>query len=71
MSKLLTIFPVLNQFRRIYKDDGRSDIDFSDQEVRLQQARLKVVTATTELIRSSERLNNAALRAFPIDGNIN
>lgn len=71
MNKLLTVFPVLNQFRRILNDDGRNDVDFTDQESRLHQARLKVVTATTELIRSSERLNNAALKAFPVTGAIN
>ena len=71
MNKLLSIFPVLNQFRRFYGDDGRNDVDFTDQEVKLQRARIEVTNATTDLIRSSERLNNAALRAFPIDGTIN
>lgn len=62
----MTMFPALNQFRRIYTDNGKNDIDFSNQEIKLQQARLKVLNATTELVRSSERLNNAALRAFPV-----
>lgn len=71
MNKLISLFPVLNQFRRFYEDDGRNDKDFTETQHKLQQARHQVITATTDLIRSSERLNNAALRAFPIDGKIN
>lgn len=66
MNKLLTIFPTLNQFRRGIYDDGRNDVDFTSQEAKLQEARMKVINATADLIRSSERLNNAALKAFPI-----
>jgi hypothetical protein len=60
---------ILNQFRRIYSDDGRHDVDFSEREEALQEAKRKVVVATTHLIKASERLNTAALKAFPAKGN--
>ena len=59
---------VFNQFRRVYSDDGRNDVDFSDRELALQEAKLKLMQATAYLIRASERLNTAALKAFPLKG---
>lgn len=52
---------ILNQFRRIYSDDGRGDVDFTIQEARLKVANQKVQEATEELVRASERLNAAAM----------
>lgn len=54
---------ILNQFRRIYADNGSGDIDFTDQETKLREANDKVLLATQELVKASERLNNAALNA--------
>jgi len=62
---------ILNQFRRIYSDDGRHDVNFSEREEALQRARRKVVIATTHLVKASERLNAAALKAFPAKGQEN
>ena len=59
---------VFNQFRRIYEDDGHNDRDFAEQEVKLKAAQHRVVTAAARLMRASEVLNDAALRAFPVSG---
>lgn len=55
---------VINQFRRLYDDKGANDHDFSVQEERLRVAQYNLEQATNELIRSSERLNAAALSSF-------
>lgn len=52
---------ILRQFRRIYSDDGRGDIDFSDQEERLRQAKERLANHTRELARAAENLNRAAM----------
>ena len=52
---------ILNQFRRIYADYGKGDIDFTDQEERLRQSENKLAQATQDLVRASENLNNAAM----------
>ncbi len=57
---------ILNQFRRIYNDDGRNDFDFSEQERALQEAKERLASHTQELVRAAENLNRAALAAgFP------
>lgn len=49
---------VVNQFRRIFSDDGRGDKDFSSQEDRLHEVQKKLMKAT-ELLRSvSETLTD-------------
>ena len=55
---------IYSQFRRLYDDKGVDDHDFSDQEERLRIAQDYLKEATDNLIRSSERLNAAALSAF-------
>lgn len=52
---------ILNQFKRIYSDDGRSDCDFSDQEERLRLANQKLAEATKALVRASVNLNDVLL----------
>lgn len=52
---------IFNQFRRVYTDDGRSDVDFSERERLLQEAKGRLVKATQELSRASQNLNRAAL----------
>jgi hypothetical protein len=47
---------VLNQFRRIYSDDGRGDKDFSLQEDRLHEVQQKLLQATDLLRQASETL---------------
>jgi hypothetical protein len=59
---------IINQFRRIWNDDGRNDKNFSLQESRLRAAQGRVVSATAQLVKSSERLNVAALKALPPKG---
>lgn len=58
----------LNQFRRIYADYGKNDKDFTEQETRLREARLKLANATQDLVRSSVRLNDVVLaNGFDLD----
>jgi hypothetical protein len=52
---------IINQFRRIYADTGKGDIDFTEREARLKEAQNRVIDATKELVKASENLNNAAL----------
>ncbi len=47
---------VVNQFRRIFSDDGRGDKDFSDQETRLHEVQEKLMQATELLRQTSETL---------------
>ena len=53
----------LNQFRRLYDDRGANDKDFTVEEQKLKEAQDRLVDATTELVKSSDRLNAAALSA--------
>lgn len=55
---------IISQFRRIYSDNGSGDMDFSKQEAKLKEARDYLINATQTLIKSSERLNAAALSAY-------
>lgn len=54
----------LNQFRRLYDDRGLHDKDFTEQETRLKQAQTRLVDATNELVKSSDKLNAVALSAY-------
>lgn len=54
---------LINQFRRIYADNGTGDMDFSEQEERLRQSQLRLQQATQELVRTAERLRDVALSA--------
>lgn len=56
---------IINQFRRIYSDDGRGDKDFSGQEERLRQAEARLARGTQELAKAAENLNRAALSVMP------
>lgn len=53
----------LNQFRRLYDDKGANDKDFTEHEQKLKEAQDRLVNATTELVKSSDRLNAVALSA--------
>lgn len=52
---------LINQFRRIYTDDGRHDVDFTERELLLAEAKERLTNATQELERASQNLNRAAL----------
>jgi len=54
---------LLNQWRRLYSDDGRNDIDFSEQEKKLAEAQQRLSNKTQELVKAAENLNRAALAA--------
>lgn len=57
---------LINQWRRIYSDDGRNDVDFSDRERALHEAKERLANSTQELVRAAENLNRAAMAAgFP------
>lgn len=57
---------LFNQWRRIYSDDGRHDVDFTEREAALQQAKERLAGHTDELVRAAENLNRAAMAAgFP------
>lgn len=47
---------VLNQFRRVWSDDGRGDKDFSEREERLHEVQQKLENATKLLRQASETL---------------
>jgi hypothetical protein len=57
---------IINQFRRLYDDKGQDDHDFTKQEERLKDANLRLVEATNQLLRASERLNVSALNSLPM-----
>lgn len=57
----------VNQFRRIYADNGKGDVDFSKQEEKLRLSQIKLTQATQDLVRASERLNNVALMGIDLD----
>ena len=54
----------LNQFRRLYDDRGINDKDFTKEEQKLKEATERLVDATNELTKSSEKLNAVALGAY-------
>lgn len=49
---------VLNQFRRIFADDGSGDKDFSLQEAKLREVHIKLKIATEALKTASEALTD-------------
>lgn len=49
---------VVNQFRRIFSDDGRGDKDFSEQEQRLHDVHVKLHYATDLLRQAAETLKD-------------
>ena len=60
--RLLNVDKILNQFRRIYSDNGKGDVDFTAQEQQLRISESRLTQATQELVRASENLNVAAMR---------
>jgi hypothetical protein len=58
-------YAVLNRFRRIYADNGKGDVDFGEQEMRLREANARLTEATQALTKSSEHLNAAAVAVSP------
>jgi len=52
---------ILNQFKRIYSDDGRGDMDFTEQEERLRLANERLKASTRELARAAQNLNRVAM----------
>ena len=59
----------INQFRRLYDDRGESDKDFTEAETRLREAQERLVGATNELVKSSDKLNAAAMAAYSMGHN--
>lgn len=47
---------IINQWRRIFSDDGRGDKDFSDQEERLRKAQTELKEAAASLGRAADLL---------------
>jgi hypothetical protein len=52
---------VINQFRRIYSDDGRNDKSFDIDEARLRRSLTNLKNATEELIKASQTLHDLLL----------
>lgn len=50
---------IVNQFRRIFADDGRGDKDFSKQERRLREAQKYLQEATESLSKAARLLTDA------------
>lgn len=57
---------VINQFKRIYNDDGRNDKNFDAQETRLREALENLKVATATLISASERLSDLLASKRPV-----
>lgn len=56
----------INQWRRLYSDDGSNDIDFTEYEEKLQEAKARLAKEANGLVRAAENLNRAAMAAgFP------
>jgi hypothetical protein len=51
----------LQQFRRIYADNGSGDVDFTKKEEELRISQNKLKQATQELVKAAENLNTIAL----------
>lgn len=51
----------LNQFRRIYADNGSGDRDFTIQEIRLKLANDNLTRATQALVNASNHLNDVVI----------
>jgi len=64
--RLLSVDKILNQFRRIYSDNGKGDADFTAQEHKLRLSENRLAQATQELVRASENLNVAAMGVYII-----
>lgn len=47
---------VVNQFRRIFADNGSGDKDFGKQETQLREAQQKLLEATNALTKAAEIL---------------
>lgn len=47
---------IVNQFKRMWNDDGRNDKAFYYQEYKLKEALAKLKNATDEVIKQSTRL---------------
>lgn len=47
---------IINQFRRIFADDGRGDKDFTKQEERLKKAQDELKEASASLARAANHL---------------
>lgn len=47
---------IINQFRRIFSDDGRGDKDFTKQEERLKRAQDELKEASASLARAANLL---------------
>lgn len=58
---------VINQFRRIYNDDGRGDTNFDVDEKRLRWSLDNLKIATKELLDKSQTLHDLVLSLRPKD----
>lgn len=56
---------VINQFRRVFADNGAGDKDFTDRETRLREAQKNLLEATTALTRASEILTGLIVAKTP------
>lgn len=56
---------VINQFRRIYTDDGRNDRSFAVDEFKLRASLMRLKKATEEVIKASQTLHDLLLDKQP------
>lgn len=56
---------VINQFRRIYNDDGRNDRSFIIDEFKLRASLERLKNATDELIKASRTLSDLLIDKHP------
>jgi hypothetical protein len=58
---------VLNQFRRVFVDNGSGDKDFTEQETKLREAQQKLLEATKALNNATEILRDLVMaRSEPL-----
>jgi hypothetical protein len=56
---------VLNQFKRIYNDDGRNDKSFDIDETRLRHSLKKLKDAAEAVVRASQTLHDLLMDKQP------
>lgn len=61
---------IINQFRRIYSDDGREDKRFDIDEARLKRSLANLKNATEKLLQASQTLHDLLLEKQPPSTNL-
>ncbi len=52
---------VINQFRRLYDDKGRNDVNFDVQETRLRESRDRLTQAIDRVVKTAQTLSDVIM----------